>query len=153
MLLPARSEVLLFIFREPNVVENDSGAGAARNQLKPGNRVDARGPGCGAPCLDDPLIRYQFDVAAFDLSTKQLEPSAGFRINLGRQTAACCEFFGVEQQLINPFRSRFVIHVEVNRRAWFLSLRLRDPETGEHQPNTAACNFLVHTELNHGYKI
>jgi len=61
------------VFGEPGAIENDAGSRAARCQLEPHDGVHPGGPGRGAPCLDDPLRRDQFHVAALDAPAEQLE--------------------------------------------------------------------------------
>ena len=68
--LPARTQAFPLTFGKSGVIENDKGSRSARDQFELDDGVDACGPVGGSPCLYDPPIWYQFNIAAFDAAPK-----------------------------------------------------------------------------------
>lgn len=122
---PAFVQAFPLVFGKTRVIERDTGSGAARNQLESHNRIDTGWPRSGTPRLDNPLIRRQFHVAAFDTPAEQLECRAWLGLNLSRVPGEGAELFGVEQRFINPMRRGFEIDILVNGGAWLPGLSLR----------------------------
>src|SRR5260221_9529597 len=81
--LPAALEVLLLRRRKTGMVKDEPGLGALLLELESGDRVDAILPRLGAPCLDDPLIGRQLDIAPHHHSSKAGKGTTRFGADLG----------------------------------------------------------------------
>src|ERR1700730_9545135 len=85
-------------FGESRVVEDQLRAGTLFDELELCNGIDAGVPVNHAPGLHDAVVRNQFDLAAYDVTTKNRECAAGFTTDRGRggPKGLACLHFGAE---------------------------------------------------------
>src|SRR5882724_5775334 len=67
------------------VVEGQLGAGTLFEELELCNGIDAGVPVNHAPGLHDAFVWNQFDLAAYDVATKNQKCAAGFATDCGRR--------------------------------------------------------------------
>src|ERR1700733_57498 len=98
---PALIQAPPFIFGKTRVIEDDAGAGSARDQLEFHDRINAGRPISGTPGLNDSLVRHQFNIAALNAPAEELECPAGLRLNFSCVLGKSAELFRVEQDFID----------------------------------------------------
>src|SRR5215472_10495721 len=76
---PTFSEVRSLSLRETGMVKNNFGSRALFDKLESRNRVLTRPPAGRAPCLDNPFVWNELEVASHDVAAKGGESSAHLR--------------------------------------------------------------------------
>jgi hypothetical protein len=115
--VPPPFQVIEVAFRKSFVLQYHQRSGPLWFKLKLNNRVNARVPMRGAPRLHDPLVWYQLDVSANDLSSEHGKGSARFRIDLCGRTRECFELFCIQKNLVDVLRVRLQVDLLMQRSA------------------------------------
>ena len=105
VVVPAPVEVVVLAGGEAGVVEDQRGLGGAGFELEVNDRVDAGIPMGWPPCLHDPLVEDQFDIAANDEAAELREGSSRRRVNCGGHAAEGSELLLVEDGFVEPLRA------------------------------------------------
>jgi hypothetical protein len=105
MAVPAPVQGVVFAGGEAGVVEDQRGLGGAGFELEVNDRVDAGIPMGWPPCLHDPLVEDQFDIAANDEAAELREGSSRRRVNCGGHAAEGSELLLVEDGFVEPLRA------------------------------------------------
>jgi hypothetical protein len=120
------------------------GSRSLRHKLESHNRIDARRPRSGPPCLHDPLIRNQLYIPAFNSPAEQPECPASFGLNLCCVLAERAELLGAEQDLIDPRGRGVKIDFLVYGCARLLGLGIRRGDASQEQAHLASRYSCAH---------
>src|SRR5258708_33266630 len=97
---PPALEMLRQFRRETCMVQDDSRSGTLSRQLKSGNRINAFGPACSSPGLDNAAVGRQLQIPSHDVPGKNRKCASNFTVNLSRAaTRKRTELLGVQQHL------------------------------------------------------
>src|SRR5258708_32163660 len=79
---PPALEMLRQFRRETCMVQDDSRSGTLSRQLKSGNRINAFGPACSSPGLDNAAVGAQLQIPSPDLPPGNRKSAAKLNVNL-----------------------------------------------------------------------
>jgi len=103
---PTWVKVVEFTGRKSRVVQHNHGFGTLRFQFKLYDRIKARVPMGGTPCLDNSLAGEHFDVSSNDHAVKHGKSAALLWVDLCWHAGEGGELLRVRERLVKPLGCR-----------------------------------------------